>query len=409
MARKPKTIITCAVTGAIHTPTMSEALPWTCDQIAEQAIAAAEAGASILHLHARNPETGAPSIKPDDFAPFLARIKQATDAVVNISTGGSLTATIQERIAPAKTFSPEMCSMNMGSLNFSFHGLAARYKEWKFDWEKDYVAGSEGNIFRNTFKDIKEAAETLAPHRIKFEHEIYDVGHLYTLAHFVDRGLVKPPFFVQMIFGILGGIVGGRLLARLLDTLSLPVGTYPVMTLAGALFIFAGVSLLGGSGFLAAYLAGISLKAKLNRPIDRIVDFNEAFQWLCQLVLFLTLGLLVTPSALLQDIWPTIAIAAVLMLVARPLAVFISVGWMGFTLRENVFLSWVGLRGAVPILLAIYPVISPGPITVGFFNVVFVIVAISLTTQGWTIGPMARLLGLGHQPSKKEDSSGPSA
>ena len=186
MARKPKTIITCAVTGAIHTPTMSDALPYTYDQIAEQAIAAAEAGASILHLHARDPNTGAPSIKLEDFAPFLARIKQSTDAVVNISTGGSLTATIQERIKPAMTFKPEMCSMNMGSLNFSFHGLAARYKEWKFDWEKAYVEGSEGNIFRNTFKDIKEAAETLAPDDIKFEHEIYDVGHLYNLKAMAD-------------------------------------------------------------------------------------------------------------------------------------------------------------------------------------------------------------------------------
>lgn len=206
MARKPKTIITCAVTGAIHTPTMSDALPYTYDQIADQAIAAAEAGASILHLHARNPETGAPSINPDDFAPFLQRIKQATDAVVNISTGGSLTATIQERIAPAKTFSPEMCSMNMGSLNFSFHGLAARYKEWKFAWEESYVAGSEGNIFRNTFKDIKEAAETLAPHGVKFEHEIYDVGHLYNLKFMMDQGHFKAPIFLQFVLGILGGI-----------------------------------------------------------------------------------------------------------------------------------------------------------------------------------------------------------
>lgn len=206
MARKPKTIITCAVTGAIHTPTMSDALPYTYDRIADQAIAAAEAGASILHLHARNPETGAPSINPDDFAPFLQRIKQATDAVVNISTGGSLTATIQERIAPAKTFSPEMCSMNMGSLNFSFHGLAARYKEWKFAWEESYVAGSEGNIFRNTFKDIKEAAETLAPHGVKFEHEIYDVGHLYNLKFMMDQGHFKAPIFLQFVLGILGGI-----------------------------------------------------------------------------------------------------------------------------------------------------------------------------------------------------------
>ncbi|PWE31841.1 3-keto-5-aminohexanoate cleavage protein [Pararhodobacter marinus] len=206
MARKPKTIITCAVTGAIHTPTMSDALPYTYDQIATQAIAAAEAGASILHLHARNPDTGAPSIDPGDFAPFLARIKQATDAVVNISTGGSLTASIQERIAPAKTFSPEMCSMNMGSLNFSFHGLASRYAEWKFDWEKSYVEGSEGNIFRNTFKDIKEAAETLAPHEIKFEHEIYDVGHLYNLKFMLDQGHFKAPIFLQFVLGILGGI-----------------------------------------------------------------------------------------------------------------------------------------------------------------------------------------------------------
>ena len=206
MAKKPRTIITCAVTGAIHTPTMSEALPWTYDQIAEQAIAAAEAGASILHLHARNPDNGAPSINPADFAPFLGRIKQATNAVVNISTGGSLTATIQERITPAKTFSPEMCSMNMGSLNFSFHGLAARYKEWKFDWEKAYVEGSEGNIFRNTFKDIKEAAQTLAPDQIKFEHEIYDVGHLYNLKFLMDQGLFTAPVFLQFVLGILGGI-----------------------------------------------------------------------------------------------------------------------------------------------------------------------------------------------------------
>ncbi|MCB1360343.1 MAG: 3-keto-5-aminohexanoate cleavage protein [Rhodobacteraceae bacterium] len=206
MARKPKTIITCAVTGAIHTPTMSDALPYTHDDIATQAIAAAEAGAAILHLHARDNQTGAPSIDPADFAPFLARIKHASDAVVNISTGGSLTATIQDRIAPAKAFSPEMCSMNMGSLNFSFHGLAGRFSEWKFPWERDYVAGSEGNIFRNTFRDIKEAAETLAPHRIKFEHEIYDVGHLYNLKFMMDQGHFKAPIFLQFVMGILGGI-----------------------------------------------------------------------------------------------------------------------------------------------------------------------------------------------------------
>jgi len=205
---KQKTIITCAVTGAIHTPTMSDALPYTYDDIAQQAIEAAEAGASILHMHARDNETGAPSVDPKDFAPFLPRIKQATDAVVNISTGGSLTLSIQDRIRPAATFSAEMCSMNMGSMNFSFHPLADRYKDedWKFDWEKDYVANSDGNIFRNTFRDIKEAAETLAPHDIKFEHECYDVGHLYNLKFCMEIGLFKAPIFIQFVMGILGGI-----------------------------------------------------------------------------------------------------------------------------------------------------------------------------------------------------------
>jgi potassium/hydrogen antiporter len=207
---------------------------------------------------------------------------------------------------------------------------------------------------------------------------------------------------MQAGIGIAGGVLGGRVLARILDQLSLPLGTYPIMTLAGALIIFTGVSLLGGSGFLATYLAGVSLKARLKRPVDRIVDFNEAFQWLCQMVLFLTLGLLVTPSALLQDIWPAIGCAAILMLVARPVAVFASVGWMGFSFRENIFLSWVGLRGAVPILLAIYPVITPGPISIGFFNVVFIIVTISLTIQGWTIAPAARLLGLGPDATQRK-------
>lgn len=204
--KKNRTIITCAVTGAIHTPTMSDALPWTYDDIATQAIEAAHAGAAILHLHARNNETGAPSVDPADFTPFLERIKQATDAVVNISTGGSLTLSIQDRIRPAATFSAEMCSMNMGSMNFSFHPLAARYAEWKFDWEKDYVANSDGNIFRNTFRDIREAATTLAPHRIKFEHECYDVGHLYNLKFCMDQGLFQAPIFIQFVLGILGGI-----------------------------------------------------------------------------------------------------------------------------------------------------------------------------------------------------------
>ena len=205
MARQ-KTIITCAITGAIHTPTMSDALPYTADDIAGQAIAAAEAGASILHLHARRPEDGGVSVDVDHFAAFLPRIKQATDAVVNISTGGSLHLPISERIKPATTFSPEMCSMNMGSMNFSFHPLAKKYDTYKFDWEREYIESSEGNIFRNTFADIKEAATTLAPHGIKFEHECYDVGHLYNLKFCMDQGLFEAPIFLQFVLGILGGI-----------------------------------------------------------------------------------------------------------------------------------------------------------------------------------------------------------
>ncbi|ABL72709.1 3-keto-5-aminohexanoate cleavage protein [Paracoccus denitrificans] len=204
--KKPPVVITCAITGAIHTPTMSDALPYTPEDIAAQAIAASEAGAAILHLHARRPQDGGVTIDPEAFAAFLPRIRQSTDAVVNISTGGSLTNSIDERIAPALRFSPEMCSLNMGSMNFSFHPLARRYDTWKFDWERDYVARSDGNIFRNTFADIENAANQLAPHAIKFEHECYDVGHLYNLRFCMDIGLFKAPVFIQFIFGILGGI-----------------------------------------------------------------------------------------------------------------------------------------------------------------------------------------------------------
>ncbi|WP_126975916.1 BKACE family enzyme [Frigidibacter oleivorans] len=206
MAARPKTIISCAITGAIHTPTMSDALPYTAEDIATQAIEAAEAGAAILHLHARRPEDGGVSVDRGHFAAFLPRIKQASDAVINISTGGSLHMSIEERVGPALAFSPEMCSLNMGSMNFSFHPLAKRYDTWKFDWERDYIANSDANIFRNTFRDIETAARALAPHDIKFEHECYDVGHLYNLRFCMDIGLFKAPVFIQFVFGILGGI-----------------------------------------------------------------------------------------------------------------------------------------------------------------------------------------------------------
>ncbi len=205
MARQ-KTIITCAVTGAIHTPTMSDHLPITFDEIASQAVEAAEAGASILHLHTRHPDDGRPSVEPEHYTPFLPRVKQATDAVVNITTGGAPTMRIAERLRAAEQFSPEMCSLNMGSMNFAFHPLAKRYESFKYDWEKDYIEGSEANIFRNTFADIREAAERLSPHNIKFEHECYDVGHLYNLKFCMDIGLFKAPVFIQFVMGILGGI-----------------------------------------------------------------------------------------------------------------------------------------------------------------------------------------------------------
>ncbi|MEM6636333.1 MAG: 3-keto-5-aminohexanoate cleavage protein [Pseudomonadota bacterium] len=203
-----KTIVSCAITGAIHTPTMSDALPVTPDTIAEQAIAAAQAGATILHLHARNPSNGAPSVDPKHFDLFLPRIKQNTNAIVNISTGGNPLMTVEERIPAARQFSPEMCSLNMGSMNFAIHPLAERYSEWKEDWEEGYIRASEGNIFRNTFADIRMVADALGgpDHSVKFEHECYDVGHLYNLKFCLDQGMFKAPIFLQFVMGILGGI-----------------------------------------------------------------------------------------------------------------------------------------------------------------------------------------------------------
>ena len=201
-----KVVISCAVTGSAHTPTMSDALPITPQEIAAQSVAAAEAGAAIVHLHARVPETGAPTGDPDVYTRFLPVIRQQTDAVINITTGGSATMTVADRLAAAARFKPEMCSLNMGSLNFAFFGAAKRITSWKHDWEEAYVRNSDDYIFRNTFRDIAYILDSLRDAGTRFEHECYDVGHLYNLAHFVDRGMVEPPFFVQMIFGILGGI-----------------------------------------------------------------------------------------------------------------------------------------------------------------------------------------------------------
>lgn len=201
-----KVIVSCAVTGSAHTPTMSNALPLTPAQIINSSIEAAEAGAAILHLHARIPEDGRPTGDPDVYAQFLPSIRQRTDAVVNITTGGAITMTVEQRLAAAAKFKPEMCSLNMGSINFAFFPAAKRITKWKYDWEEAYVVNSDDYIFRNTFRDIAFILTSLADAGTKFEHECYDVGHLYNLAHFVDRGMVKPPFFIQMVFGILGGI-----------------------------------------------------------------------------------------------------------------------------------------------------------------------------------------------------------
>ncbi len=200
-------IVTCAVTGAVHVPSQSPYLPLTPKEIAESAIGAAEAGASILHLHARNPENGRPTPNPDVYMHFLPEIKERTEAVVNITTGGGQGMTLDERLAAALRAKPEMCSLNMGSMNFGRYPIKNRIKEYRFDWEENDLESSRDYIFRNTYKDIefimRELGET---HGVRFEFECYDVGHLYNLAHMVDQGLVKPPFFVQTIFGILGGI-----------------------------------------------------------------------------------------------------------------------------------------------------------------------------------------------------------
>lgn len=201
-----KVIITCAVTGAIHTPSMSPHLPITPDQIVDAAIGAAEAGAAIVHLHARNPETGKPDQSPEAFGRFVKRIKQRSNVVINLTSGGSPTMRVEERISPASTFKPEVASLNMGSMNFALFPMLNRYKEFKYDWEQPYLEGTRDLVFRNTFKDIEFVLRTCADNGTRFEFECYDIGHLYNLAHFLERGLVKPPLFVQSVFGILGGI-----------------------------------------------------------------------------------------------------------------------------------------------------------------------------------------------------------
>jgi uncharacterized protein (DUF849 family) len=206
MAQKRKVIITCAVTGSIHTPSMSPHLPVTGEEIADAAIGAAEAGAAIVHLHARNPKDGRPDQSPEAFEPFLRIIKQRSACVVNITTGRGQGMTLEQRVAPAAKFKPEVASLNMGSMNFGLYPMLARFKEFKHEWERAHLEGSRDAVFRNTFKDIEYVLTTLGDAGTRFEFECYDTSHLYNLHHFLQRGLVKPPLFVQTVFGLLGGI-----------------------------------------------------------------------------------------------------------------------------------------------------------------------------------------------------------
>lgn len=203
---KNKVIISCAVTGAIHTPSMSPHLPVTAEEIAEAAIGAAEAGAAIIHLHARNPLDGRPDQDPNLFEPFLQVIKQRSDAVINITTGGHPSMTLEERLRPATRFQPEVASLNMGSMGFGLFPMLDRYIDWKHDWEPQVLEASRDLVFKNTYKDIEGLLALLSPLGTRFEFECYDTSHLYNLAHFLDRGLVKAPLFIQTCFGILGGI-----------------------------------------------------------------------------------------------------------------------------------------------------------------------------------------------------------
>ncbi len=206
MFQQKKVIISCAVTGAIHTPSMSPYLPVSAEEIAEASIAAAQAGAAIIHLHSRDPVTGKPDQRPEAFTPFLKVIKQHSDVIVNLTTGGSPYMTVHERMQPAKVLKPEVASMNMGTMNFGLFPMLKRFKEFKHDWERPYLEGSKDLIFRNTYGDLEAVLTELSVNDTRYEFECYDTSHLYNLAHFVERGLVKAPFFIQTVFGILGGI-----------------------------------------------------------------------------------------------------------------------------------------------------------------------------------------------------------
>jgi uncharacterized protein (DUF849 family) len=206
MKQARKVIITCAVTGSIHTPSMSPHLPVTPQEIADAALRAAEAGAAIVHLHARNPQDGRPEQTSEAFLRFLPQIKRASEVVINLTTGGAPTMSVEERMKPAVELKPEVASLNLGSMNFGLYEMLERYKEFQHDWERPYLEGSEDRVFRNTFRDIAGVLQACSANRTRFELECYDIGHLYTAQHFLQRGLLQPPLFIQSVFGLRGGI-----------------------------------------------------------------------------------------------------------------------------------------------------------------------------------------------------------
>ena len=286
MGKANKVIITCAITGSIHTPSMSPHLPITPDEIASEAIAAAEAGAAMLHLHARDPETGRPDQSPALFQRFLPRIKQATDAIVNITTGGGLGMSLDERLAAAKWARPEVASMNMGSINFNISGAGRKVDKWLHDWEKPYLEMTKDFILSNTFSQIERGMTELGAEGTRFEFECYDVAHLYNLAHFADRKIVEPPFFVQGVFGILGGIgaepenvmhmksTADRLFGNEYLFSALAAGRHqiPLVTLSallgGSVRVGLEDSLFAGPGRLAA--SNAEQVAKIRRIVEEI-------------------------------------------------------------------------------------------------------------------------------------------
>ncbi len=245
-------IITTAITGAATVPTLTPYLPWKTQDIIDSAVSSAEAGAAIVHIHGRNPLDGSPSSAPEVFAEIMTGIKARSDVVICMTTGGAPTMTVQERTANVARFAPEMCSFNLGSMNFALHPPLKRIKEWRFEWEPKYLEASKDFVFKNTFYDLEHLCNLVREHRTKPELEVYDVGHLYNLAHIVGEGMIRSPMHIQFVMGVLGGI--GTMpedltfLKRKADTLFGPTSyTWSVCATSSGQFNLAPISIqMGG-------------------------------------------------------------------------------------------------------------------------------------------------------------------